>query len=133
MRRAVLALALAACPTLAGAQTYAGQDTNSPRSNAIAARTAPGVAAANRAVADGAGPAQSVNPADQAAYAADLRAYDAARRMRRHVINRDRAYYDRQQRAYAMAMADWRAQTAACHRGHNRACRLPTPRPADYM
>ena len=143
MYRVLLPVVLAAMPSVVAAQplagqaasgqTYPGRDTDDARSNAIAARTAPGVAAANDRVMGQVGPTGTVPAGAQAAYADDVRAYDAARRARRHAINRDQAYYDRQQRAYAMAMADWRAQTAACHRGNNRACRAQGPRPGDYM
>jgi hypothetical protein len=29
-------------------------------------------------------------------------------------------------------MAVWRQQVAACDKGHHKACKLPTPNPADY-
>ena len=45
---------------------------------------------------------------------------------------RDEARYRNQQRAYADAMFAWRLQTRACERGHVRACRAPTPDPADF-
>jgi hypothetical protein len=138
MYRVLIPIVLAMSPSLLAAQPYSGQaypgqDARDARSDRISAGTAPDVAAANRAVAGRMVPTGTVAPADQAAYEADVRAYDAARHARRQVIRRNQAYYDREQRAYAMAMADWRAQVAACRRGHTRACRLPTPRPGDYM
>ncbi len=45
---------------------------------------------------------------------------------------RDDARYRNQQRAFADAMFAWRLQTRACERGHVRACRAPTPDPADF-
>ena len=42
------------------------------------------------------------------------------------------AAYDGYWQAYADAMEAWRIQTAACKRGHDRACNAPTPDPADY-
>ena len=136
MRFPLVFLVLIALPTLAFAQTYPGQSADA-RSDRISASTAPGTAAANDAAAgevaarDQARAAMSV--ADQDRYDADMQAYREARQARRQLIRHDEAYYDRQQRAYAAAMADWRMQAAACRRGHPRACRAPTPRPGDYM
>ncbi|AXJ97056.1 hypothetical protein DM480_11935 [Sphingomonas sp. FARSPH] len=114
-----------------------GRDNDSARSNAIAAQTAPGVAAAN---ADVAAQAQlqdnavaAVNAADSAQYRADVRRYRAAMRARRQVIAADAALQVDRERAYAMAMADWRAQVRACKRGHSRACTMPSPDPQNYM
>ena len=42
-------------------------------------------------------------------------------------------YDTREREAYAMAMRDWRLQVDACNRGHQRACDMPPPNPADYM
>lgn len=137
MRKLLVPFLLIGVPAVAAAQSYSGQDANSARTDRISASTAPGVAAANNAAAgrmaarDEARAARS--DADQARYDADMRAYMQARRARRQTIRHDQAYYDRQQRAYAAAMADWRMQAAACHRGHTRACRAPAPRPGDYM
>lgn len=106
-----------------------GHDNTSPRSNAIAAETAPGVAAANAEVA------QQVQPSavDTAQYQKDLDAYRAAMRARNRTIAVDAAVQAQREGAYAQAMADWRAQVAACERGHTRMCKLPTPDPQDYM
>jgi hypothetical protein len=137
MRTVLISLLLLGLPAVIAAQTYLGQDANAPRTNAIAAGTAPGVAAANNEAAakvaarDQAQAAAS--NADQAQHDADMRAYDAARRARRQVLRHDQAYYDREQSAYAAAMADWREQVAACNRGHTRACNAPSPRPGDYL
>ena len=113
------------------------QDGNTPRSNAIAAETAPGVAAANRDVGAQArlqtGAAAAVNGANDARYRADVRRYRAAMRARRQIIASDAALQADRERAYAMAMADWRDQVRACKKGHSRACKLPTPNPQNYM
>ena len=106
-----------------------GHDSNTPRSNAIAAETAPGVAAANAEVAAQASPS-AIDPVQAAQ---DRTAYRAALRARHRTIAVDAAIQEQREGAYAAAMADWRAQVAACERGHNRACKLPTPDPQDYM
>jgi hypothetical protein len=74
----------------------------------------------------------AVNLDAQAQYAADLAAYDDA--LLRHDARADRQaeHYHHQQRAYADAMRDWRAQDYACRHGHNRACTAPAPDPANY-
>lgn len=114
-----------------------GHDSNTPRSNAIAAETAPGVAAANRdmhaqiRMDDTA--VNTVNAANEARYQADVAAYRAAMRARRQTIAANAALQADRERAYAMAMADWRAQVDACNRGKSRACKLPSPDPQDYM
>lgn len=68
----------------------------------------------------------------QAQYAADLAAYDNA--LARHDARADRQadHYHHQQRAYADAMRDWRAQDYACRHGSNLACTAPAPDPAAY-
>ncbi|WP_203310461.1 MULTISPECIES: hypothetical protein [Sphingomonas] len=114
-----------------------GHDSTSARSNAIAAASAPGVAAANAQVAAQAqmqgGAVDAVNAADSADYRADVRRYRAAMRARRQVIAADAALQADRERAYAMAMADWREQVRACKRGHTRACNMPSPDPQTYM
>ncbi len=114
-----------------------GHDSTSARSDAIAAASAPGVADANAELLAQArfqdGAATAVNAANDARYAADVANYRAAMRARRHVIATDAAIQADRERAYAMAMADWRAQVAACERGHTRACKLPSPDPQNYM
>lgn len=121
-----------AAPGLAQTASPADQ-----RNDAISAQTAPGVADANRSVAAQArfqaGAADAVNAAQDARYRADVQRYRAAMRARRHVIAADAALQNDRERAYAMAMADWRAQVRACERGHNRACKQPSPNPQDYM
>lgn len=106
-----------------------GHDGTNARSDAIAAETAPGTAAANAEVAQ-----QTPRTAvDTAQYSRDLAAYREAVRARADVITADAALQSDRERAYAMAMADWRTQVEACKRGHPRACDMPSPNPADYM
>ena len=109
-----------------------GYDKDSPRTEAIDASGRAGVAAANDDIAAQSADQTSTGAVDQAQYSQDMAAYRDALRARHHAINADARVYDHQQRAYADAMADWRAQVYACKRGHNRACELPTPDPADY-
>jgi hypothetical protein len=110
---------------------YPGPGHESPRAAEISAQTAPETAMANaRAEADI--PASPVG-IDEAQYARDLAGYRAAVLARRHVMAQDAAIEARRERAYAMAMADWRAQVAACERGKSRACKAPSPDPAAYM
>lgn len=106
-----------------------GHDSTTPRSNAIAAETAPGVAAANDEVAAQASPS-AIDPVQATK---DRMAYRAAMRARHHTMAVDAAVQEQREGAYAQAMADWRVQVAACERGHTRACKLPTPDPQDYM
>ena len=76
---------------------------------------------------------QSMANADtQAQYAADMEAYRRSLRQHNRGVIRDQVRYDRQQRAYADAMSAWREQVYACHHGHTRACRAPTPNPANF-
>jgi hypothetical protein len=106
-----------------------GHDSTSARSDAIAAETAPGVAAANNEVAAQASPS-AIDPVQ---VTKDRMAYRAAVRARHRTIAVDAAIQEQREAAYAAAMADWRAQVAACERGKTRACKLPTPNPQDYM
>lgn len=128
---------MAAAPVVAQTQSPAGQDNDSARSNAIAAQTAQNVAAANDEVAAQArlqgGAAAAVNAANDARYTRDVARYRAAMRARRHTIVANEALQADRERAYAMAMADWRAQVRACNRGKTRACKMPSPNPQDYM
>ena len=137
-RPILIGAALIAAPVVA--QTTPVSPTPTPteqRDDAVAAETAPEVAAANRQVGAVAsfdnGAVTAVNAANQARYQADVRRYRAAMRARRHTIAADAALQADRERAYAMAMADWRDQVAACKRGRTRACRMPSPNPATYM
>jgi hypothetical protein len=68
----------------------------------------------------------------QAQYDRDMAAYRAAVAANARKTMRDQIRYENQQRAYADAMFAWWLQTNACERGHVRACRAPTPDPADF-
>ena len=87
---------------------------------------------ANNEVAGAFAARDQANADAQSQYQADLAAYDDA--LARHDARADRQaeHYNRQQRAYADAMRDWRAQDYACRHGHNRACTAPAPDPANY-
>lgn len=75
---------------------------------------------------------QAANNANEAQYEADMAAYRAEVQANRQEIMADQARYERQQRAYADAMAVWREQKAACDRGVLKQCKKPTPNPADF-
>jgi hypothetical protein len=135
-RPILIGAALIAAPVFAQT-TPASPTPTEQRDDAVAAETAPEVAAANRQVGAVAsfdnGAVTAVNAANAARYQADVRRYRAAMRARRHTIAADAALQSDRERAYAMAMADWRDQVAACKRGRTRACRMPSPNPANYM
>jgi len=92
----------------------------------------PGTSMANGGVNGAIQQNQASNAANQAQYQSDVSAYDAAMQAHGHAVARQDAHYAHQQQAYADAMEAWRIQTAACKRGHDRACNAPTPDPADY-
>ena len=109
-----------------------GYDVQTPKHDAVDAQEVPVTESLN----DQAGRAAAVNEiageVDQEQYRSDMEAYRADVAAHAAATARDDARYARQQRAYADAMAQWRAQTAACDRGKLKACKLPTPNPADY-
>jgi hypothetical protein len=109
-----------------------GYDKDTPKHDAVDAQEAPRTRELNATSALGAEVKQEVGEADRAAYEADLAAYHDEIMANRADAMRDSARFNRQQRAYADAMAQWRAQTIACEKGKLKACKLPTPRPADY-
>jgi hypothetical protein len=113
-----------------------GVDKNDAAHQAADAREIPETKALNNQVSAADANAQSAqtqNDANQAQYQSDLAAYEqAVRDQHRQVLANDAAFM-RQRQAYAMAMRDWRLQVAACNRGHERACDMPAPNPADYM
>jgi hypothetical protein len=111
-------------------ETYHHKD--SPSQATVDAQEAPRTRELNATSALGAEVKQEAGAADQAAYQSDLAAYHDEIIVSRADAMRDSARFNRQQRAYADAMAQWRAQTAACEKGKLKACKLPTPRPADY-
>ena len=100
-------------------------------------RAAPAVNAVEGPVTDSlnsqvANQTANMDAAQKAQYDSDMAAYRAKVEANARQSMRDEARYRNQQRAYADAMFAWRLQTAACARGHLRACRAPTPDPADF-
>lgn len=118
-------------PTRPAAQDR-GYDKDTPKHEAVDAQEAPRTRQLNATSALGAAVKDEASAADQAQYEADLAAYHDAIMANRADAMNDMARFNRQQRAYAEAMAQWRVQSAACAKGKMPACRLPTPRPADY-
>jgi hypothetical protein len=93
----------------------------------------PGTRSANGAVNGAIAQTQMSNAERQGQYAADLAAYDDAMRAHGHQIARQDMHYQHQQRAYADAMAVWRANKYECEqKGRISACRAPTPDPASF-
>jgi len=127
---------LAVTALLSVAPLMAQTDKNDAAHQAADAREVPVTKSLNNQVAAADAQAQSAqaqNDANQAQYQADLAAYEqAVRDHHREVLSND-ATFARQRQAYAMAMRDWRLQVAACKSGHQRACEMPPPNPADYM
>ena len=140
-RPILIGAALIAAPVFAQTTPSAPAPAAAPAAaqgdDAVAAATAPEVVAANREVGAVAqfdnGAVTAVNAANQARYQADVRRYRAAMRAHRRTIAADAALQADRERAYAMAMSDWRDQVVACKRGRTRACRMPSPNPANYM
>ena len=118
-------------PTPEAAQDR-GYDKSDAKHAAVDAEEGPRTRDLNATSALGAQVKEEVSEADQTAYQADLSAYhDEVMANRADAMN-DMARFSRQQSAYAEAMKQWRVQSAACAKGKMPACRLPTPRPADY-
>lgn len=92
-------------------------------------------ASANQAaqVVAGTEPGPAVQPADQAAYDADMEVWRAEVRATERANRYSAEVAARQERAYADAMRAWRVQVADCRRGITAACHAPTPRPGDFM
>lgn len=148
MTRAPLALlsggALFAAAASLMAPALAQTDPNQPMNNGSAAASQtvppgqvapgqdPGTTSLNSGVGSSIRSTKIVNAANQAQYESDLAAYDAAMRAHGRAVARQDAHYAQQQRAYAEAMEAWRAQDAACRRGHRSACDAPAPDPASY-
>lgn len=106
-----------------------------PNQAAINAGGQAGTAALNNQASDASQGAQAnadVAAANQAQYDADRQAYMVALMRHDAAVNRTDRRYVRQQNAYADAMAAWRAQVVACKSGHQKACDMPPPNPADY-
>jgi len=109
-----------------------GRDNDSPRSNAGALESRPAVIDANRQALAESRQNGAAIAGDQARYAADVAAYRAALRANARTVVNDAVVQERQERAYALAMEDWRAQVRACDRGNSGACKAPAPDPAAY-
>lgn len=131
----VIVAALIGTATAAPAQTTpapAPADSTNP----TPPPNTPGVAAANADVAAQAevrtDAVATSNAEAQAQYAEDMAAYRASLVTNHRAAVADARLYDRQQRAYADAMAAWRHQVDACKRGNGAACKAPTPNPADF-
>lgn len=101
------------------------------------AQTSPSVVQANTEVARKVQARQAGRAAVasglQAQYDDDMAAYRAQVEAHQDAIAQDQTRYDRQQRAYADAMRAWRSQVYACKHGRTRACKAPTPDPANFM
>jgi len=136
----IAAGALAAAAVPAFAQTDPHQPANDGSAAAsttvapgqIAPGVDPGTSSANAGVNGVIQQNQASNAANQAQYQSDLSAYNAAMHAHGHQVASQDVHYAHQQRAYADAMEAWRIQTAACKRGHDRACNAPTPDPAEF-
>jgi outer membrane murein-binding lipoprotein Lpp len=137
MNKAKLLLPLllgAALPALA--QTPANPPVSNPYARGYTAPhspEAPAVNAVQGPVTDALNTqVVTLNEAQKAQYDKDMADYRAKVEANARQATRDQARFDNQQRAYADAMFAWRLQTRACERGHVKACRAPTPDPADY-
>ncbi len=137
-------LAMIAAGALAAAPAFAQSDPHQPANDGSAAASVtvspgqiapgadPGTSMANGGVNNAIQQNQASNAANQAQYQQDVASYNAAMHAHGHQVASQDAHYAHQQHAYADAMEAWRIQTAACKRGHDRACNAPTPDPADY-
>lgn len=123
--KCMVTLLTGALLTAAG-PAWAQVDTTSAAVNAQRLANANGVAAA-QAHAE-----VSMNAEQKDQYARDMAAYSDALRAQHRAEMADVRQYERQQRAYAGAMFDWRIQVEACRHGSTRACTAATPNPADY-
>jgi hypothetical protein len=115
-----IALAFLAAPVVVQAQDA--------RHDAVDAVEAPITAELNSRVTSDLYGTQARNAQAEAEYDARMRQYEQAD----DASSQAQARYSYQQRAYALAMSDWRAQVAACRDGYTRACDAPSPDPADY-
>lgn len=123
--KCMVTLLTGALLTAAG-PAWAQVDTTSAAVNAQRLANANGVAAA-QAHAE-----VSMNAEQKDQYARDMAAYSDALHAQHRAEMADVRQYERQQRAYAGAMFDWRIQVEACRHGSTRACTAATPNPADY-
>jgi hypothetical protein len=106
-----------------------GYDVQTPKHDAVDAQEKPVTEHLNHSeqAVDTAIAAQNTKQ-----YAIDQTEYRAAVAARREKIAIDEATYQRNASAYADAMAAWRAQVTACKAGHQKACDMPSPTPAEF-
>lgn len=102
---------------------------HSPAAPAVNAVEGPVTDSLNKQVAN---QTANMDSAQKAQYDKDMAEYRAKVEANARQSVRDQVRFENQQRAYADAMFAWRLQTRACERGHVRACRAPTPDPADF-
>jgi hypothetical protein len=107
-----------------------GYDKPQARTDAINAPNEAKRAELNAQAAAQGGPRVTADA--QARYAEDIAAYESAVRAHDAALIRNEVRFQRQQRAFAEAMADWRMQVADCQGGMSAACKAPPPDPADY-
>ena len=132
----IAATTMVAAAPLMAQTSYPGTDSptkTDPAHVAADAAEKPQTQSLNNEVDSNIAHTEVANAANQAQYYADKAAYIAAMREHRRDVAITDDVFIRQQAAYAQAMADWRVQTAACKRGHQRACDLPSPDPMNYM
>lgn len=141
VRAMMFAAAFAAAPLLAQAGDTnpsreaaqdRGVDIDTPKHAAVDAQEAPVTRELNAVAGQQAAGDVIAGEVDQKHYRQDMAAFHDALMANKAEAMRDEARFERQQRAYADAMAQWRLQVAACDKGRTRACKLPTPNPADY-
>lgn len=109
-----------------------GYDKHTAKHDAVDAQEQSTTQALNSGQA-GAGAAAAEQAAiNQEAYAADKAKYRAAVMANARATAEDQARYERQQIAYADAMAAWRKQKAACEAGDKKGCTRPEPDPATF-
>lgn len=113
-----------------------GYDKHSATHDAVDASEKPVTKALNReadiSATTGTAAVETANANRDAQYAADMAQYRLSYEAAVRTAMADEARYDRQQRAYADAMATWRMNVQACDRGRLSACKRPTPNPADF-
>ncbi|SRR5258706_1576868 len=132
----VLVAALMGAATSAPAQITPSVPAPAGAADPVPPPKTPGVTAANADVAAQAevrsDAVATTNAEAQAQYAEDMAAYRASLVSHHRTAVADAKLYDRQQRAYADAMAAWRHQVYACKHGSTAACKAPPPDPATF-
>lgn len=121
-------------PTTTGTplQTYPGYDKTTPRTQAVNAVEGPVTDRLNTVSAEGAQIMNTTMAVDKQLYEADRQAYWAALVRHDARVKQSDARWQRQQAAYADAMAAWRFQVAECKRGNRKVCDMPTPTPEQF-